>query len=77
MQGYVEGEFVYVASPSAGALKSLYVCRGALAKPGDPLFALDRQPELAAHIEAERKLAMALANWEDAKKGKRPSETDS
>jgi HlyD family secretion protein len=47
-QGYVEGEFVYVASPLAGQLGSLQVRRGDQAKAGDPLFALDETAEKAA-----------------------------
>jgi HlyD family secretion protein len=77
VQGYVEGEFVYVASPLPGALQSLYVRRGAQVKAGDPLFALESTPEQAARDEAERRLAQARANLEDVKKGKRPSEIES
>jgi HlyD family secretion protein len=44
---------------------------------GAPLFALDAVREKAARDESERKLAMNRANWEDAKKGKRPSEIES
>lgn len=77
VQGYVEGEFVYVASPLAGALESLYVRRGAQVKAGDPLFVLESASEKAARDEAERRLAQARANLEDAKKGKRPSEIES
>jgi HlyD family secretion protein len=77
VQGYVEGEYVYVASPLAGALETLSVRRGDQVSAGVPLFALDAVPEKAARDEAERKLAMNRANWEDAKKGKRPSEIES
>jgi HlyD family secretion protein len=77
VQGYVEGEFVYVASPLAGTLESLYVARGAEVEAGDVVFALESTPEKAARNEAERRLAQARAMWEDAKKGKRPSEIDS
>jgi HlyD family secretion protein len=76
IQGYVEGEFVYVASPLAGTLEALYVQRGTQVKAGDVLFRLDSTPEKAARDEAERRLAQARANWEDAKKGKRPSEIE-
>jgi HlyD family secretion protein len=74
VQGYVEGEFVYVASPYPGALERLHVQRGAQVKAGDPLFVLENAPERAARDEAERRLAQARATLEDAKKGKRPSE---
>lgn len=77
VQGYVEGEFVYVASPFAGALESLSIQRGRQVRSGDALFALERGAEKAARDEAERRLGQALANVEDAKKGKRPSEIDS
>jgi len=73
----VEGEFVYVASPLAGALESLHVRRGGQVKAGDLLFELNSTPEKAARDEAERRLAQARANLEDVKKGKRPSEIDS
>ncbi|WP_447983974.1 HlyD family secretion protein [Nitrospira sp. Nam74] len=74
MQGYVEGEFVYVASPLSGTLQSLRVQRGMQVNPGDLLFALDDTPEQAGRDEAERRLAQGRANVEDARKGKRPSE---
>ncbi|HBI45192.1 MAG TPA: secretion protein HlyD [Planctomycetales bacterium] len=77
VQGYVEGEYVYVASPLAGAVETLDVKRGAEVKVGDPLFALDGMPEKAARDEAARKVAQARADWEDLKKGKRPSEIES
>lgn len=76
MQGYVEGEFVYVASPFAGALESLQVQRGGQVKAGDPLFWLDSASEKSVRDEAERRLAQARATWEDVKKGKRPSEIE-
>jgi HlyD family secretion protein len=76
VQGYIEGEFVYVASPLPGALQSLSVQRGMQVKAGDLLFALDSTPELAARDEAERRLAQARATFEDVQKGKRPSEID-
>ena len=44
---------------------------------GDALFALEDSSEQAAREEAERRLAQAQANLEDAKKGKRPSEIES
>jgi HlyD family secretion protein len=77
VQGYVEGEYVYVASPYAGALSSLAVRRGAQIKAGEPLFALEQVSEKTARDEAERKLSKAKATLEDTKKGKRPSEIES
>jgi len=77
LQGYVEGEFVYVSSPIGGELKSLRVERGALVKAGDPLFALDTTAEKAARDEAERRVVQARATWEDLQKGRRPTEIES
>lgn len=77
VQGYVEGEFVYVASPLAGELEKLSVQRGAQVQAGDALFALDSVPETAARDESQRRLAQARANLEDAKKGRRPEEIES
>src|SRR4051812_12344597 len=74
LQGYVEGEFVYVASPGAGALEKLAVQRGAQVNAGELLFALDSRPEHADHDEAARRLAQAKATFEDVKKGRRPEE---
>jgi HlyD family secretion protein len=76
VQGYVEAEFVYVASPLAGPLESLYVQRGGQVYAGDPLFALDSRPQKAAREEAKRRVAQGQANWDDAQKCKRPSELE-
>lgn len=73
-QGYVEGEYVYVASPAAGALANLAVARGDTVKAGQLLFELDRQPEASALAQAEKNLAQAQAQLDDLNKGKRPTE---
>jgi len=77
VQGYVEGEFVYVSSPLAGTLQALSVQRGVQVGAGDPLFALDNVPEKAARDQAAQLLAQARATLDDLKKGKRPSEIQS
>ncbi|MDH4154308.1 MAG: HlyD family efflux transporter periplasmic adaptor subunit [Nitrospira sp.] len=77
VQGYVEGEYVYVASPYGGALATLSVRRGAQVNAGDSLFVLEQASEKATRDEAERKLSKAKATLEDTKKGKRPSEIES
>ena len=74
LQGYVEGEFVYVAAPSGGKLEKLPVQRGQQVKKGDVLFTLEAVPETAARDETAKRLAQAKASLEDSKKGKRPSE---
>ncbi len=77
LQGYIEGDYVYVASPLAGALQNLTTRKGAVVKPGDPLFALECTSEQADRDEADRRLKQSIAQLEDLKKGKRPSEIDS
>lgn len=67
-QGYVEGEFVYVASPLAGTLESLHVRRGEQVKAGDPLFALDKTPEKAARDQAKAELVLAEAEYKRQEK---------
>ena len=73
-QGYIEGEYVYVASPLAGALASLAVARGDSVKAGQRLFELERQSEAAALAQAEKNLAQAQAQLDDLTKGRRPTE---
>src|SRR5213595_3252713 len=62
-QGYVEGEFVYVASALAGQLDSLQVRRGDQVKVGDPLFALDETAEKAALDMARAALVLSEAEF--------------
>jgi HlyD family secretion protein len=77
VQGYVEGEFVYVASPLAGALESLHVQRGEQVKAGEALFDLERARQQALRDEVDRRAAQARADLQDLQKGKRPSEMES
>lgn len=66
-QGYLEGEFVYVAAPLAGQLQTLSVQKGARVETGAPLFALERSAELDAQRQAAARL-------DDLRKGGRPTE---
>jgi HlyD family secretion protein len=61
-QGYLEGEYVYVAAPLGGALTNLAVSRGDEVKTGQLLFELERGSETAALQQAEKNLAQANAN---------------
>ena len=73
-QGYIEGEYVYVASPLGGALTKLAVARGDFIKAGQLLFELERQSEADALLQADKNLAQAQAQLDDLTKGKRPTE---
>ena len=77
IQGYVEGEFVYVASPLRRDARDTRRRARRQVKAGDLLFALEPEPETAARDEAIRRVAQARANLEDAKKGQRPTEIES
>jgi HlyD family secretion protein len=68
-QGYLEGEFVYVAAPLSGQLETLAVQKGAQVTAGAPLFALEHSAELAAQRQSAARLA-------DLRKGQRPTELD-
>ena len=61
-QGYIEGEYVYIASPLGGALAKLAVARGNEVKKGQLLFELERQSEAAALDQAEKNLIQAQAS---------------
>lgn len=63
VQGYVEGEFVYVSAPLGGTLQRLLVQRGDEVKAGQPLFTLDETKEKAAHDQAQAALTMAEADF--------------
>lgn len=77
LQGYVEGEFIYVSAPTGGKLTKLHVERGKHVEPGELLFEIENTPEKAARDEAAHRLAQSKSTLEDAKKGKRPTEIDS
>ena len=73
-QGYLEGEFIYVASPLAGRLETLAVTKGRRVDAGAPLFTLERSAELATQQQASDQLRSAQARLEDLRKGSRPTE---
>ncbi len=64
-QGYIEGEFVLLASPYAGQLQKLYVHRGDKVDAAKPVFALEQESERAARTEAEQRLRTAQARLEN------------
>jgi len=74
VQGYIEGEYVYLAAPLGGALTNLAVARGDAVTTGQLLFELERQSETAALAQAEKNLTQAQAQLDDLTKGRRPTE---
>ncbi|CAB3796527.1 hypothetical protein LMG28688_04331 [Paraburkholderia caffeinitolerans] len=73
-QGYVEGEYVYLASSQSGTLAKLDVQRGQTVAASAPVFALEAVDETAARDEAHHRLAAAQALLDDLQTGKRPPE---
>jgi HlyD family secretion protein len=73
-QGYLEGDFIYVAAPLSGQLEKLAVVKGTRVVVGAPLFTLEHASELAAQRQAADQLLAAQARLADAQKGSRPSE---
>lgn len=72
--GYVEGDYVYVASPLGGTLESLAVRRGQTVTRGAPLFVLESESERAARDEAAARAEAARAAAENTQKGRRAPE---
>jgi HlyD family secretion protein len=72
--GYVEGDYVYVAAPIAGALLELPVRRGQDVARDAPLFTLDSVAERAAREEAAARERSALAQAANTDKGRRGEE---
>ncbi|HSV04487.1 MAG TPA: HlyD family efflux transporter periplasmic adaptor subunit [Phenylobacterium sp.] len=74
LSGYIEGEPLYLAAPSAGTVTAMYVAKGDEVKAGAALFVVDPQQSSDAVSQAEAALAEARAQALDARKGQRPSE---
>ena len=72
--GYVEGDYVYIATPIGGALETLAVKRGETVAQGALLFALDSAAERAARDEATARAASAQAQADNTDKGRRREE---
>jgi HlyD family secretion protein len=73
-QGYVEGEFVYMASSQPGQLTNLAVQRGEAVAANAALFALESQNEADAVRQAEQQLQAAQSQRNDLLTGKRAPE---
>jgi len=64
-QGYIEGNFVYLAPESGGKIVTLLMQEGQEAASGVPAFALDSAVQTAQRDEAQAKLNQARAQLED------------
>jgi HlyD family secretion protein len=75
-QGYVEGEYVNIASSQSGRLNKLFVTRGENVNSDAPLFVLDSENETAQLHQNESELTSAQAVLNDMHKGSRTEELD-
>jgi len=75
-QGYIEGEYVMLASPYAGQLQRLHVRRGEQVAQGKPVFTLEQASERAARLEAGERLRAAEARLANLRTGRRPAEIE-
>ncbi|HEY2531719.1 MAG TPA: HlyD family efflux transporter periplasmic adaptor subunit [Xanthobacteraceae bacterium] len=73
-QGYVEGDFVYLASSQAGRLDRINVARGEQVSASAPLFDLESTQEQAAQRQAQHQFEVAQAQLKDMTTGQRPPE---
>lgn len=73
-QGYVEGEYVYLSAPQAGYLKTLDAVRGSRVAAGQPVFAIDADPDDRALAEAEARADSAREKLQNLKEPHRPTE---
>ena len=73
-QGYVEGEYVYIAPARAGRLEELLVEKGQSVATGQSLFRLEAEFERQTLVRAEREAEAARATLADMERGARPEE---
>lgn len=73
-QGYVEGEYLYLAAPQQGYLKSLDSPRGSRVTAGQLVFAIETAPDDRALAESEARAESALQKLQNLKEPRRRSE---
>ncbi|HNI81967.1 MAG TPA: secretion protein HlyD, partial [Rhodocyclaceae bacterium] len=73
-QGYVEGEYLYLAAPQAGYLKHLNAPRGRRVADGEPLFEIAADPDDQALAEAQARAGAAREKLENLREPRRTPE---
>ncbi len=58
--GYIEGDYTYIATSVSGELQKLMVDKGKYVKKGDPLFSLDLEPESDVYTAVAENLKQAI-----------------
>lgn len=74
VQGYVEGENIYLASPYSGILRDIKVQRGQRVEKNQELFQLDPNPQAYVIAQTQSELAQAKNTLADLKKPRRTPE---
>lgn len=71
LQGYIEGEFIFLSSRVSGNLEKLFVYRGDHVQKGQQLFILESMPEQAQLRQASYRLQAAEQRLSNLIKGRR------
>lgn len=71
LQGYLEGEYIYLAVNFSGILKQLLIFRGNEVKAGQLLFVLDSEPEASQLEQAKNQLDQEEKKLLDIETGQR------
>nr|WP_315063003.1 HlyD family efflux transporter periplasmic adaptor subunit [uncultured Campylobacter sp.] len=74
--GYVEGDYLYVAPSVSGRILNLSIKEGAAVQEGEPLFALESAEALANLDAAKANIDALEAELADLSTGKRPEEIE-
>ncbi len=76
IQGYIEGDFIYVSSSGQGVLKTLDVKKGEQVQSGALLFALENESESQQLLQAQQQVNTEKATLSDLRSGRRKTELD-
>ena len=74
--GYVEGDYLYVAPSVSGRIVNLSVKEGAVVQKGEPLFEIENAEALANLDAAKANIEALEAELADLSTGKRPEEIE-
>jgi HlyD family secretion protein len=74
LNGYVEGEPLYLAAPVSGTVTQMRVARGDRVAAGQPLFMVEPATLKSQRDQAAAEVTQAQAQATDARKGRRPLE---
>jgi len=74
LQGYVEGEYLYLAAPQAGYLQSLNTPRGSRVTVGQTVFVVSDSPDDQALLSAESRAQAAKRELQNLQEPKRSTE---